>query len=443
MTSNRLGRLGSRGFVIRKLVDDVREQQFSPSTKMSGETAETWDDEDFLPVSTDKETLVDPWLDDAPSQNLIFRESNNEPKTPEVPPSEDISVDESTSLSDSTLSPVNGEPLDSGYPPQSVISSVEEDQRYPEQESAWDAIGEAEEQTHATLTLEKEIEAPFVIWDENETDVVEFGALDPEFFDKDCALDDSILDIFFGIEYENFKDIKRSNEVENLELIPDEKIDISEYDEDVRQIPWAMDDTDSLRRARQKAASIVSKMFFTSKCKQDVFLHWLIDLFQHFDNSATYRAIATAVDRGVTGDTLRDMVALRDIWEDRTEWWVARYGWAHSVDTLRNGRTALTWKLARQICEARSDFSPEDMIDDAWLHEWLHLRAGEEGFFSFLHFIKLKIAAVDNTFQMALLWNDLRQQEMDEFSDSRNWVKCLPGIEESTFAGYQWLSPYN
>ena len=219
-----------------------------------------------------------------------------------------------------------------------------------------------------------------------------------------------------------------------FETGPDIEIELFDYDEEAHQSVWDDDPEDVADlplRARQKAAEVISRLSFTSQRERHAILPWLIDLFQHRNHPTTYRAILAAVDSGVSSETLRNMAALRDIWEDRQEWWLGRYGWGRSVRTLRNGDTALTWKLARSICEARSDFPPEYMIDDSWVYEWLCLPPYDDKCRNFPQFIGMKVMAVDETFQDVPSWSDLQQREPDEFGDRRDQVESAFSDVES------------
>ena len=360
----------------------LRRRLSSATAPPPSATPETWENEDFLQTSEDGETIFDPWRDDSAEQRLVSQQTVK-PKVPESP------------LGAASISPP---PLDP-----SVAGQLEAQQK---------------EEAHAELVLVEESENPFVTGIHDE--------------DKERHWDENDLEEGLGYSEDPDSDY--------FEAGPDIESELFDYDAEARQSVWDDDPedvADSPRRARQKAAEVVSRLSFTSQRERNAILPWLTDLFQHRNHHTTYRAILAAVDSGVSSETLRNMATLRDIWENRQEWWLGRYGWARSIRPLRNGDTALTWKLARSICEARSDFPPEYMIDDSWVHEWLCLHPYDDKCRSFPQFIGMKVMAVDETFQDVPSWSDLRHHEPDEFGDRRNQVEKAFGDVESRAIGYE------
>ena len=249
------------------------------------------------------------------------------------------------------------------------------------------------------------------------------GLFDIEDFETACA---------------NFDEPDAETWAENFEPPPDFEADLPDYDADARQSVWVDDPDDagnSPLPARQRAADVVSRLSEVSLRERTAILLWLTDLFRHRNHHTTYRAILAAVDSGVSSETLRNMAALRDVWEDRPEWWLGRYGWARAVVPLRNGGTALTWKLARLICEARSDFPPEYMIDDAWVHEWLRRHPYDECR-DFPQYIKMKVMAIGDAPQPVPSSTDWQLHESNEFGDTRNQVENAFDNAERHTMGY-------
>ncbi len=173
---------------------------------------------------------------------------------------------------------------------------------------------------------------------------------------------------------------------------------IFDYDEDARQDPWEQHDDDIMQRAREKALQIVSQISSSTRRSDDDMLDCLTDLFQKHPHHPTFRAIKAAADDGVSSELLRNMISLREVWENHPEWWVGRYGWNGDVIPLQNGALALTWKLARLICERRSNFPPEEMISDPWLREWYNLSSASQ-YKTFPKYIHGKVTSTTEAFQ--------------------------------------------
>ena len=128
--------------------------------------------------------------------------------------------------------------------------------------------------------------------------------------------------------------------------------DLDDYDPDARQSPWGVPPTDITRIAAGKAAEMVRLMPLARRTDQDAALWYLTDLFEHLPHPATYRAL-----RGLAGnlgvEEIEAMVSLREVWLASDAW-----------------TGGFSWKLAYLICRARSEYTPDAMIDDDWFSEW-------------------------------------------------------------------------
>ena len=178
--------------------------------------------------------------------------------------------------------------------------------------------------------------------------------------------------------------------------------DIPEFDEDAQQTPWEIEPEEErplLRRARDKAADLVSLLYLTSRDDQEIALTYLTDLFEQPDYShpSTFQAIKRIASDRLDFETLKAMVELRSIWRQRMDWWKGRYSRRYRVRRLSNGATAFTWVAAHRVCLERKDYPPEMMIDDDWIDEWLRLPpwASRDYYMSFFSYIDVKIQNLD------------------------------------------------
>ena len=179
--------------------------------------------------------------------------------------------------------------------------------------------------------------------------------------------------------------------------------DIPEFDEDAQQTPWEIEPEEEgqpIRLARDKAADITSLLYLTSRDDQEIALTYLTDLFKQPDYSypSTFQAIKRIASDRLDFETLKEMVELRSIWRERTDWWKGRYSRWYEVRRIFNGATALSWIAAHRVCLVRKDLPPEMMIDDDWLNEWMGLSHGSLGYLSFPHYIDIKIQNFDAEF---------------------------------------------
>ena len=180
---------------------------------------------------------------------------------------------------------------------------------------------------------------------------------------------------------------------------PSSDSDLPEYDPHLNQRlgseQWEA--TPPIERARMRAAVIAALIDVQTLKEQQAALAWLEDFFQRRPAGATFNAVERAALEGLDLPTLRAMDELRQVWEERTEYWVTRVrpfaGSGHFTATMRlaNGATALSWVAARRICRARCDLPPEDMIDPEWLAEWLALPASARSPISFVQYVTDKV----------------------------------------------------
>jgi hypothetical protein len=204
---------------------------------------------------------------------------------------------------------------------------------------------------------------------------------------------------------------------------------VDDYDSSARQDIWkrAQDDADpTLVRARARAARIVSLLDLVRPAERETMLNLLVELFGHLQHGRTFFAIEALALEGTSAETLRSVIALKRCWIEHPEWWVGRYGWGYAITPLRTGASALSWRLASRICEARAEFPPEQMIDPDWFEEWLMLNPFEKGSLSFPDYLHRKVEALPAELLFVGLEAEAREAEPDEFADPIGWYRHLP-----------------
>lgn len=238
--------------------------------------------------------------------------------------------------------------------------------------------------------------------------------------------------------FEEFAFDEQSNEK------PEDEFDIGEFDSDAQQTPWEIEpeaEGQSLRRAREKAAAIINLLDFRSIRERDNAISYLTELFIQMPYSATFRAIQRVAE-GIDLDTLKAMVALRQIWMRRTDWWLGRYEKMFAVAPLRSGASAFTWNTARLVCLARKDYPPESMIDDGWLDEWLQLSSRAPGFLSFPSYIEEKVCYRDIELLSRGLRHLANSNEHSEVDDSFDWYQPVSNRNKATQDSFHIITLY-
>lgn len=217
------------------------------------------------------------------------------------------------------------------------------------------------------------------------------------------------------------------------------------YDPDAHQTPWAQPepgDEKSLRRARAKAAAVTSMIEVTRRLEQEELLDFLTQLFFERGHSATFRAIQRIAAEGATSDLLRAVIALRDYWMERREWWVGRYGWSREVRSLHWGSGGLGWAAAARVCRSRLDYVPEDMIDESWFDEWLNLPPGTPGYLLFAAYVDAKVTDPASEQLHDGLMRVPEFEDTEELGDERGWWRSLPRYDEDIRFGFNVLTPF-
>ena len=247
--------------------------------------------------------------------------------------------------------------------------------------------------------------------------------------------DDGEVDENFAPKLDDFPNDEFANPEENFYSVdPDaealdsaEDMDLPEFDEEARQIPWDILPSDvdlNLQRAERKASEISNMLIVGSPQEQNMAINYLTGIFIALPHGATFQAFADMAAKTISFVELKTIIELRFVWMERQDWWLRRRGLA--VTTLRHGQNALSWKLAQRICQARWEFPPDEMIDESWKEEWLYLEWDAEGYWNFLSFIEEKMKHTEaETLHEGLQEHALYNREV-ESTDTPNWRRQYP-----------------
>lgn len=211
--------------------------------------------------------------------------------------------------------------------------------------------------------------------------------------EKDIA---PTFDDFPSDEFANTEEITDFSDLDTEILDTAEGIDLPDLDENAHQPPWdtASSKIDSdIRRAARKASFISDMLILKNPQEQDTATNYLTEIFSAQPHQATFRAFKDMVMEDLSFTDLKNIIELRQAWAERPEWWLYRH--EGKVIPIPRGQNALSWKLARRICQARWEFPPDGMIEESWLEEWRNLRPGTAGYQSFPYFIEEKMKHKD------------------------------------------------
>lgn len=182
------------------------------------------------------------------------------------------------------------------------------------------------------------------------------------------------------------------------ELLPD-------FNENAQQLLWDPDslNIDSNDRSVIRNASIISDLLeVKNPAEQREAIKYLEGILSA--QPRTFHAIKNIAMEGISFAELKTIIELRHAWAERSDWWVYR-----RKGEVYRSQGALSWELAQQICQARSEFPIDQMIEESWLEEWLCLRPGTAGYQSFSSFIEEKIKHKDAEFLYDGLLTEMRK----------------------------------
>ena len=179
---------------------------------------------------------------------------------------------------------------------------------------------------------------------------------------------------------------------EYTDALEDPDLDIDEFVDGLHRPPAVPTTTTGQRVAHWKAVQIFNVIQPTSQIERADALAYLADLFEHLPHPATYSAIKRLSPR-LNIDIIKTMVELREAWLDNEGWRLHRYG--HEITSKGSRTGGFTWKLAYLLCMVRSEYPPDMMIEDDWITEWLYLKPGAVGYYSFARFIARKLEPDD------------------------------------------------
>ncbi|MEX2453618.1 MAG: hypothetical protein WD470_02885 [Rhodospirillaceae bacterium] len=228
----------------------------------------------------------------------------------------------------------------------------------------------------------------------------------------------------------------------------DADFDLDDYDEGAQQQPWEVlpeEEDKPLRTARYRAASLAAKVETSTRTESRELVRWLTELFRHLSAPATFRALSTIAEEGIDAHTLRAIVALRHYWMERPDWWVRRLRIGRSMEIVRlkHGPAALTWRLARRICEARADYPPSLMIAEDWLHEWYGLPPYSPGYLLFPHYLDIKLAALEGE-AFCDGWDfERRLNGAGELADPWDWMRAIEDRTEVLRGAFPIRTPFD
>ena len=168
------------------------------------------------------------------------------------------------------------------------------------------------------------------------------------------------------------------------ELEWDEPEPLAEYDSELRQWLYVIDDYDDAAlgvelRLDQWVATIGTANLFQR--------HVAAQLLRDIGNNRLRTWLPWLSKQQWTGESLVLFLRFRAHWESNPHWWEYSYwDWRARCWYPTRNRYSLSLEDTYQLVHLRLDCPTKEMIDEAWLADWLDLALWEHGFRSFASF---------------------------------------------------------
>ena len=158
----------------------------------------------------------------------------------------------------------------------------------------------------------------------------------------------------------------------------------AEYDSELRQPLYVIEDDDPALAGELRIDQWVAVKLgaFTSTQRGEI-----AELLRDLNPNRLRRWLPWLGQQEWTGDSLLLFLRFRELWDSTSHWWECTF-WDHRAKCwypTRN-RYSLTLNDAYDLVMSRLGFRPREVIDEAWLGDWIEMKLWQHGFLSFASF---------------------------------------------------------
>ena len=249
-------------------------------------------------------------------------------------------------------------------------------------------------------------------------------------------LDDD--DAYLGIPLDWDDDVVSSDE-DSPEW--DEPEPLAEYDGELRQPLYAIDDDDALGIELRIDQWVAAKLGATPIDQHDQ----IVELFGEFGGNRLRSWLPWLNKQEWTAGNLLLFLRFRLIWDSNPHWWeYSFWDWRSYCWYPTRNRYTLSLSDSYELIHRRPGHSPKEIIDETWLGDWLELGLWKCGFSSFASFAVFRAGfELNDNWQRHLDWSTTDNSGRDgEDSDRRiNGHRRYPYGPPLWFDRQDWYDP--
>ena len=163
----------------------------------------------------------------------------------------------------------------------------------------------------------------------------------------------------------------------------------AEYDSELRQPLYVMDDDDVQVGIELRIDRWVAQVDSASDTRRDL----IIQALRGLGLGRIRRWLPWLGKQQWTGESLLLFLRFRTCWELSPNWWEYSYwDWRARCWYPTRSRYSLTLEDTYELVHHRSDHGPDQIIDETWFADWLELALWQYGFRSFASFAVFRAA---------------------------------------------------
>ncbi len=222
----------------------------------------------------------------------------------------------------------------------------------------------------------------------------------------------------------------------------DEPEPLAEYDSELRQPIYSMDDDDDgSLRIELRIDEWLAKLDTISAVERCL----MVELLNEIGYGRMGWWLSWLDKQQWTNETLLLFLRFRAHWESRPHWWEYSYwSWrAHCWYPTRS-RYSLSWDGTYELVHRRLDCRPDEIIDETWLGDWLDMALWRHGFRSFASFAIFRAGFESgNNWMQQIDWHEPDDWSQNGLGSRWNNGSRLYSYGPPTwFAEQDWYDPY-
>lgn len=211
------------------------------------------------------------------------------------------------------------------------------------------------------------------------------------------------------LEWDDEWDVNDSDDLGEADW--DEPDPIAEYDSELRQQLYVIENDDDILVSEFRIDWwITTNLVALSSVQRDE----IAGLLRNLNPSRRRRWLPWISRQPWTNDSLLLFLRFRELWDANPHWWESTFwDWRAGCWHPTRNRYSLSLNDAYDLVTSRLGFRPREVIDEAWLSDWIDLELWQHGFRSFASFAVFRA----------------------RFGNSENWIRHLDWHDQGGHSG--------